>query len=97
MYIENLREFLLNLNFIEDKTGCELEEDGGMFYRKINENIQLFIVSTANDWVFFISEHYIKTPNPNKFFEDDYDNINIISEYLTLEEFNDVLKKWGVI
>jgi hypothetical protein len=98
MYIENVREFLLRLNFIEDKTNWEPGEIGGEYYKKINDNLQLFAVSTDKNDIMFISEHEVINPDPKKFFEDDYNNYKILSEYvIDIRNLADVLYNHNVI
>lgn len=97
MYIENVREFLLRLNFIEDKTDWEPGEPGGAYYKKINDNLQLFAVSTDENDIMFISEHQVIKCDSKKFFEDDYNNYEILSEYIDLLNLADILYDYDLI
>lgn len=96
MYVKNAKKLLLDLNFTENKDSKGDDGENCEYYYQVNEKIQLLVVVTRPDNIFFISEHNIIKPH-NKYFEDDDENFDIYSEYILKQEFLDILKKYEII
>lgn len=96
MYIKNAEHFLRNLGFIGDENSQD--ENGRLceYYLKINKNLQLFAVSTDINDIMFISEHRLLEEN-DKEFEVDENNIEILSEHVYKDQFENILKKYNLI
>lgn len=96
MYVKNAERFLQKLHFIKDRSNTPDDEIGGEFYLQIDEKIQLYAVITDVDNIFFISEHKFLKPH-NKKFEDNYENFDILSEFVKLGDLAYILYKYDLI
>lgn len=96
MYIKNAEKFLTDLGFIGDENTTDESFKYVEYYLKVNENLQLFAVSTDVNDIMLMSEHKIIKPN-NKKFEYEEENIEILTEFVFEKDIINLLKKHNLI